>query len=56
MKKSVKIKVNEGVVEKLAKRGGGGIQARIIELKFPRFDETELLDWILKVEQFFSYG
>lgn len=34
----------------------GGIQARTIKLDFPRFDGTEPHDWILKVEQFFSYG
>lgn len=34
----------------------GGIQARTIKLDFPKFDGTEPYDWLLKAEQFFSYG
>ncbi|KAA8524303.1 hypothetical protein F0562_010726 [Nyssa sinensis] len=33
----------------------GGIQARSLRLEFPRFDGTDLVQWVLKANQFFSY-
>lgn len=35
--------------------GNGGIQVKTLRLDFPKFDGSEPLDWILKVEHFFDY-
>jgi hypothetical protein len=35
---------------------GGGIQAKAVQLEFPKFDGADPSDWVLKAQQFFSYG
>jgi len=35
---------------------GGGIQAKAVQFEFPKFDGADPIDWVLKAQQFFSYG
>jgi len=35
---------------------GGGIQAKAVQLEFPKFDGADPSDWVLKAQQLFSYG
>jgi hypothetical protein len=43
-------------VESTAVPEGGGIQAKAVQLEFPKFDGIDPIDWVLKAQQFFSYG
>jgi hypothetical protein len=43
-------------VESTAVPEGGGIQAKAVQLEFPKFDGADPIDWVLKAQQFFSYG
>jgi len=35
---------------------GGGINPRSVNLDFPKFDGTDPTNWVLKAQQFFSFG
>jgi len=43
-------------VESTAVPEGGGIQAKAVQLEFPKFDGADPIDWVPKAQQFFSYG
>lgn len=34
----------------------GRIQAKAIQLEFPKFDGANPIDWVFKAQQFFSYS
>jgi hypothetical protein len=35
---------------------GGGIQAKAVQLEFPKFNGADPIDWVFKDQQFFSCG
>jgi len=35
---------------------GGGVLAKLVHLEFPKFEGADPMDWVLKAQQFFSYG
>jgi hypothetical protein len=34
----------------------GGVLAKPVQLEFPKFEGADPMDWVLKAQQFFSYG